>query len=168
MRFKAPKDIRPTSAKVREAIFNILWSSLGSLEGLACADFFAGSGSLGITALQKGANSCLFVDNNPLSCDSVRDNLAGDIIQKAKVLQRDILKTSYPEASFDIVFADPPYKLDEEAISKVFGIVKECLKKDGLFIFEFARKRKIDFKEFDLIDRRDYGDTSVYFFKHLT
>src|ERR1700727_3293639 len=72
---KLPPSVRPTSDRVREAIFDIL-GSRGGVEGLAVVDLFCGSGALGVEALSRGASSATFVDQDPAALDAVRTNLA--------------------------------------------------------------------------------------------
>ena len=74
----APKGdaTRPTADRTREALFSMLVSRLGSFEGLAVADLFAGSGALGIEALSRGAASCLFVEQDRAALDALKANLA--------------------------------------------------------------------------------------------
>ena len=74
----APKgeETRPTADRTREALFSMLVSRLGSFEGLAVADLFAGSGALGMEALSRGAASCLFVEQDRAALDALKSNLA--------------------------------------------------------------------------------------------
>ena len=67
---------RPTADRMRETLFNILTSRLGSFEGLSVADLFAGSGALGLEALSRGADSCLFVEEDKRAIEAIRKNLA--------------------------------------------------------------------------------------------
>jgi 16S rRNA (guanine966-N2)-methyltransferase len=105
--------VRPTSDRVREAIFDILYS-LGGVEGLQVADLFAGSGALGIEALSRGASSVTFVERDPLSVAAIRRNLesvgldGGD--GDATVVRADVDTWVGTTASrYDLVLCDPPY-----------------------------------------------------------
>ena len=75
---KAPpgEATRPTADRTRETLFNMLTSRLGSFEGLAVADLFAGSGALGLEALSRGAASCLFIEQDPAAIRALRANIA--------------------------------------------------------------------------------------------
>lgn len=103
--------VRPTSERVREALFNAL-GSLDVLEGATVLDLFAGTGALGIEALSRGATSAVFVDADPQAVRAVKDNLAvtgfGD---RAKVVQADVFRflADRPPEGVDVTFADPPY-----------------------------------------------------------
>src|SRR5204863_1751944 len=114
-RLRAPKGIttRPTSDRVREAIFNSL-DSMGAVDGASVADLFAGSGALGIEALSRGAASAVFVDDDREAAAAIRDNLATTEMAgpAAAVVQSDVLRWSATASSFDLVLIDPPYTFD--------------------------------------------------------
>jgi 16S rRNA (guanine966-N2)-methyltransferase len=102
---------RPTTDRVREAIFNSLGSS-GVLEGAVVADLFAGSGAVGIEALSRGAERCVFVERDRAALRALADNLdALDLGDRAKVLASDVMSVA-GTIDADIVFADPPYDFD--------------------------------------------------------
>lgn len=102
---------RPTTDRVREAIFNSLGSS-GVLEGALVADLFAGSGAVGIEALSRGAERCVFVERDRAALRALNDNLdALDLADRAKVLAADVMSVA-GTIDADIVFADPPYDFD--------------------------------------------------------
>ena len=102
-------ETRPTADRVRETLFNMLASRIGSFEGLRVADLYAGSGALGLEALSRGAAFACFVEQDARALASIRANvdaLAG--AERAQLLARSAsaLPTSQP---FDLIFADPPY-----------------------------------------------------------
>ena len=98
---------RPTADRVRETLFSMLTSRLGSFEDLRVADLFAGSGALGLEALSRGAASATFVDNNARAAAAIRAN-AARLGADVQLLQGSAL--SLPRsAPFDLLFADPPY-----------------------------------------------------------
>jgi 16S rRNA (guanine966-N2)-methyltransferase len=116
-RLRAPvaPTVRPTSDRVREAIFDILFS-LGGVDGLRVADLFAGSGALGIEALSRGASSVTFVDRDPTALEAVRANLASVGLAEAErsgdatVVRADVDAWVATTASrYDLVLCDPPY-----------------------------------------------------------
>lgn len=106
----APKGdtTRPTADRTREALFSMLTSRLGSFEGLAVADLFAGSGALGIEALSRGAASCLFVEQDRFAVEALRANLArlGAI---GDVRAMSVLGLGSATAPLDVMMMDPPY-----------------------------------------------------------
>ncbi len=106
---------RPTSDRVREAIFNTLFG-LMDLTDATVVDLFAGSGALGIEALSRGAASAVFVDDDRQARAAITSNLnALDLTSRAKVLPDDALswiERTARRAAADIVFVDPPYGYD--------------------------------------------------------
>jgi 16S rRNA (guanine966-N2)-methyltransferase len=113
--------VRPTSERVREALFNSL-GSLDAVEGAAVIDLFAGTGALGIEALSRGAASAVFVDADPRAVSVVKENLvATGLADRARVVQADVLRflanpppdPGDDRALYDVAFADPPYAFDD-------------------------------------------------------
>lgn len=171
MKFAAPKNIRPTTSKVREAIFSSLRSQIGSLADLHCLDLFAGSGALGITALQNEAASCTFVDSAFESCQCVKENLQkAKLTEKAQVIKKDVLKFQIEDnQKFNLVFADPPYALEANKVTLLFALVNTFLIENGIFVFEFGAKSDINLENTDLklLNKKVYGDTAVWFLQKL-
>lgn len=119
-RLTAPesRSVRPTSDRVREAIFDILFS-LGGVEDLQVADLFAGTGALGIEALSRGSASVTFVDCDPLSLETIRHNLVsvgladGERDGHATVIRADVENWVASAVSrYDVILCDPPYAFD--------------------------------------------------------
>lgn len=107
----APKGdaTRPTADRTRETLFSMLLSRLGSFEGLAAGDFFAGSGALGLEALSRGATSCLFVEQDRAAVDALRANCAKLGIERPDIRQTSVLALGSAPAPLDLIFMDPPY-----------------------------------------------------------
>ncbi|HEX8511574.1 MAG TPA: 16S rRNA (guanine(966)-N(2))-methyltransferase RsmD [Allosphingosinicella sp.] len=101
------QDTRPTADRVREALFSMLASRVGSFEGLQVADVFAGSGALGLEALSRGAAHCVFVENDRRAVDSIRANIAA-LEASGEVLARGAEHAALPHP-VDLAFLDPPY-----------------------------------------------------------
>jgi 16S rRNA (guanine966-N2)-methyltransferase len=102
---------RPTTDRVREAIFNSLGSA-GVLEDALVADLFAGSGSIGIEALSRGAEHCVFVERDRRALRALEENIDSlDLNSRVKVLAADANSVA-GRLDVDIVFADPPYDFD--------------------------------------------------------
>lgn len=114
-RLRAPdgRDVRPTSDRVREAVFNALWS-LDVLEGARVVDLFAGTGAMGIEALSRGAAHATFVEQARDALELVEANIdALGLRDRATVVRGDVagfLATTTER--FDLVLADPPYRYD--------------------------------------------------------
>jgi 16S rRNA (guanine966-N2)-methyltransferase len=115
-RLQAPagRQVRPTSERVREALFNAL-GSMDALAGATVLDLFAGTGALGIEALSRGAMAATFVDADARSIAAIKANLrATGLAEQSRVVQADVFRflTDTPPAGVDIAFADPPYAFD--------------------------------------------------------
>ncbi|SDD34146.1 16S rRNA (guanine(966)-N(2))-methyltransferase RsmD [Glycomyces harbinensis] len=108
---------RPTSDRVREALFNSLAPG-GDLDGLRFADLYAGSGAVGLEALSRGASAALFVESHVLTAKLLRKNIADLGAAGAEVICAPVEKAlqSEPALPFDIVFADPPYAVTDAEI----------------------------------------------------
>lgn len=106
----APKGdtTRPTADRTREALFSMLTSRLGSFEGLAVADLFAGSGALGIEALSRGAESCLFVEQDGAALDALKGNLA-KLGTRGDVRAGSVMALGPAIKPLDLIMMDPPY-----------------------------------------------------------
>jgi len=99
---------RPTSDRVREALFSMLASRLGTFEGLRVADLFAGSGALGLEALSRGAAHCSFVETDRAALDAIRRNVAA-LGAEGDILAGSAFHARLP-GPLDLAFLDPPYR----------------------------------------------------------
>jgi 16S rRNA (guanine966-N2)-methyltransferase len=115
----APKGeaTRPTADRTREALFSMLVSRLGSLEELAVADLFAGSGALGLEALSRGAGSCLFVEQDGAALDALRANIATFSAKGAEVRAGSVMALGPARAPLDLIMMDPPYGTGAGAVA---------------------------------------------------
>lgn len=169
----ADRDIRPTSDRVREAVFNILehrdWGS-GGVSVIANArvlDAFSGTGALGLEALSRGAAHATFMDKNRAALDLCRQNL--DTLgerKSADVLQGDCLKPARPAAGCGLVFLDPPYN------KALAGPALDALRDAGwigpgtICVVETGSKENPEFPDgFDTLDERKYGAARIYFLR---
>lgn len=155
-------EIRPTADRVKESLFNILYSEIS---GASVLDLFCGSGNLGIECLSRGAR---FVHFNDISKDSVavlKNNLARLHESNYSVTTLDYSLCLSKVNGFDLIFIDPPY-------AKEFGI--EALKiigegnhlnADGTAVFERDRSFTGEIAGLELYDERKYGKTYLSFFK---
>jgi len=108
----APKGMatRPTADRTRETLFSMLYSRLGTFEGLKVADLFAGSGALGLEALSRGAAHCLFVDQDGAAIDAITANArALGAAASADIRRMSVLSLGQAPAPLDLVILDPPY-----------------------------------------------------------
>jgi 16S rRNA (guanine966-N2)-methyltransferase len=110
LRAPAGEGTRPTADRTRETLFAMLTSRLGSFEGLAVADLFAGSGALGLEALSRGAASCLFVEHEAEALRALRANIAALRAQpQCTVEARSVMQLGPAAKPFDLLLLDPPY-----------------------------------------------------------
>lgn len=170
----APKGqtTRPTSDRVREAIFNILTHNdliPSGLEGARVLDLFAGSGAMGIEALSRGAKYVLFVEDAIPARGAIRTNLENiNALGTNKIFNRDATKIGPmppgAQGPFTLVFADPPYGkgLGERAITE--AIKNNWLTPGACIVLEeSASSPAPNIPGTTLQDKRSYGDTKVYF-----
>ncbi|WP_066775273.1 16S rRNA (guanine(966)-N(2))-methyltransferase RsmD [Sphingomonas sp. CCH5-D11] len=108
---------RPTADRTREALFSMLTSRLGSFDGLAVADLFAGSGALGLEALSRGAASCLFVEQDRAALDALRANITTFAAPGADVRAGSVLALGPARAPMDLIMMDPPYGTGAGAVA---------------------------------------------------
>jgi 16S rRNA (guanine966-N2)-methyltransferase len=171
-----PKDdrVRPTSDKVRQAIFNILahkdFETGFVFEGAKVLDIFAGTGALGLEALSRGAIFCLFVDDSAESRALIRTNVESlNLTGVTKIWRRDGTEMGRLGAGaggpFDLAFLDAPYRrgLTERAMASLAQ--GGWLAKNALIVAETAADEELSAPPgFKLLDRRRYGETSVHTF----
>lgn len=163
---------RPTSDRVRESVFNILAHGISGfqIEGARVLDLFAGTGAMGLEAISRGARFCQFVDDSAEARGLIRKNSdALGAIGLVKIWRRDAteLGPCAPQPAFDLVFADPPYTkgLGARALNSL--LTGQWLNPSAIVVLEEAVKADIpDVQNLALVDRRDYGDTQVRFYRH--
>jgi 16S rRNA (guanine966-N2)-methyltransferase len=173
----APQDfrVRPTSDKVRQAVFNILaHGDFGiGLEGARVVDLFAGTGAMGLEALSRGARYCLFIDDDAGSRALLRSNVESLALTGAtKIWRRDAtsLGPMAPGAGgpFDLAFLDPPYR--KNLVAPALSSLEEggWLAPNALIIAEHALDESLDeVRGLERLDSRAYGDTAVEFFRRF-
>ncbi len=167
----AGRDTRPTSDRVREAMFSSLESDLGGLSGLTFLDVYAGSGAIGLEALSRGASAVVLVEANRRAAGVIRQNvrttgLRGAVVLMAKV-ERLVGEAPPTAAPFDIVFLDPPYALSGAEVSAVLTALGErgWLADDAAVVVERSfRTGEFDWPPgFDADRSRRYGDTVLWY-----
>ena len=160
----AAAHLRPTSDRVREAIFNLLINGgYGDpVTGARVLDLFAGTGALGLEALSRGAARVCFVDDGPVSLGLLRRNIG---LMRAEgnvdVLRRDATRLGAVRGEpFDLVFLDPPYGKGLGAAALGSAQAGGWLASDALVVWE-ERVAPAAPPGFDPLDQRKYGDTVV-------
>jgi 16S rRNA (guanine966-N2)-methyltransferase len=163
-------DVRPTSDRLREALFNVLAHAYGDVaEGARVIDLFAGTGALGIEALSRGATFALFVDDSAEGRALVRANVeALGLGGITKIFRRDATKLGAmpPQEPFTLAFLDPPYGrgLGGPALAALRD--GGWLAKGALCLLEERADAIIDIPAgFSELEKRSYGDTQVVFLR---
>jgi 16S rRNA (guanine966-N2)-methyltransferase len=160
-RLKTPHgaSTRPTSDRVREALFSIL----GDISGLRVLDLFAGSGALGIEALSRGASEAVFVESDRRAADVIRANLRAVGAQSARVHAESALAylaRARAGPPYGIVFADPPYSSAPRLGDRLSELLPPLLTDDSLTVTESDKRAPLELA-LPLVDERTYGDTRI-------
>jgi 16S rRNA (guanine966-N2)-methyltransferase len=161
---KTPKTgTRPTSDKVRQAIFNML-NARGAVVDAVVLDAFCGSGALGLEALSQGASSCVLWDKSPQAIRTTKENMADLQAAQAACALQDAAKIgARPDAQqkFTLVFLDPPY--DRGLIPQVMVALRagDWVEEDCLFVLEMATHENPDLSGYTTEQKKIYGDTKV-------
>ncbi|MCF6325686.1 MAG: 16S rRNA (guanine(966)-N(2))-methyltransferase RsmD [Devosiaceae bacterium] len=174
-RIHSPDDdtIRPTSDRVKEALFSILASRLpAGFVDIKVLDLFAGTGALGLEALSRGAQLAAFVDNGVQARGIIRSNIEFfGIGGQTKLLKRDAtdLGTAEKFLPFDLIFLDPPYGhgMAEKALES--GLDGGWFASSATLVLEEKRGCNVTVPGgFEMCDSRDYGASTVRFLKVLS
>jgi 16S rRNA (guanine(966)-N(2))-methyltransferase RsmD len=175
-RIAAPSglDTRPTSDRVREALFSTL-ESLTSMEGARFADLYAGSGAVGLEAASRGAAVVLLVEADPRAARVARTNIAalaaGPAVTLANGKVATVLGGGPPDGKpYDVVFADPPYAMSESEIEAVqAGLVRHgWLAPDAVLVLERSARSPgpIWVPAITSERSRRYGETVLWYGRH--
>jgi len=153
----ADNSVRPTTDKVKEALFSILTDRIW---GSKVLDLFAGTGNLGIEALSRGAELCVFCDSSRESIKLIKQNIAHCKAEGAIVKAGDFRKVlSNLNQKFDIIILDPPY--EKGMLDPCFELIREydLLAEDGVIVAEHRREEEMpdELYGFERIKERRYG-----------
>ncbi|GAA3951117.1 16S rRNA (guanine(966)-N(2))-methyltransferase RsmD [Actinomadura viridis] len=138
------RDTRPTSDRAREGLFSTVLALLGPLDGLRVADLYAGSGAVGLEALSRGAAHALLVESHPRALRVIRQNVAAlglpGAVPCADRVER--LAGRPPAEPYDLIFADPPYAMDDAAVTALLESLRDhgWAAPDALVVVERAAR----------------------------
>ncbi|NLV37257.1 MAG: 16S rRNA (guanine(966)-N(2))-methyltransferase RsmD [Clostridiaceae bacterium] len=162
-------ETRPTSDKVKESVFNIIAADIADSNVL---DAFAGTGSLGIEALSRGAKKAVFMDKSAISCGIIRENLVHTNLRD----QAEVYVTDYKSGierlcrkgyKFSVVFLDPPYNKNfiQEALKLVAK--NDIIDNGGIIVAEHSHYDDLpeSCDRLKAVDTRKYGDTMITIYK---
>jgi len=171
-RLKGPKnrDIRPTEDRIKESMFNIL----GYVDNESMVlDLCAGTGSIGIEFLSRGAKKAFFVDRSRESIQCIKENLIHTKLEdRAEIIRGDVIKAiinfGQRGIAFDYIFTDPPYNSEKLINDIIKHVSKSAILKrnNGIFIIEHEKSVTLDDEMYDLkrIDYRVYKNTCLSFY----
>ncbi|TAN39553.1 MAG: 16S rRNA (guanine(966)-N(2))-methyltransferase RsmD [Nitrospirae bacterium] len=172
-RGKAGSDLRPTSSKVREALFDIL---ARDIPGAFFLDLYAGTGTVGMEALSRGAARSCFVETEAHRISSISDSAGAfglaDRVMVRRIPVLDFLKNAAGSMmTCNVIFADPPYASEE--IPEVISLIdsKGLLSMNGCLVIEHASKTRLDAgdsRTLQLIKNYKYGDTMLTLFRRVS
>ena len=144
LRALAGLDVRPTSDRLRETLFNVLTAGApGALEGTAWLDLYAGTGAVGIEALSRGAGSVTFVEKTKQAARAIRENLKSlEISDGADVIEQDVLKAlPQLDGPYDYCFFDPPYRMEGQYEGVLRALSElNVMKPGGIVIAEHDKR----------------------------
>ena len=158
---------RPTSEKVREAVFSRL-DHLGVLEGANVLDLYAGSGALGLEAVSRGAGRAVLVDQARVAAGAAQRNVAalgaGDVVRVVRSSVESFLRRRDGGARWDLVFVDPPYDVPSADLDDHLSDLASSVTAGGLIVVERSTRSVApatqNWREYD---SRSYGETAVYY-----
>lgn len=168
-RLRVPADgTRPTSDRVREALFSTLLSEFGSLDGLRILDLFAGSGAVGLEALSRGAAHADLVEHDRKAADTIRGNVAelGATGGHTAAMSAARFIQQTPSAPYDVLFLDPPYAFDSGELHDLLESLGSPVwsQPDSLFIVERAKRDAFVWPAtFRSVKDKKYGETILWY-----
>ena len=166
---KVPSAVaRPTTDFVRQAVFSILGEKV---ENARVLDLYAGSGALGLEALSRGASSCIFVDEFRQASAVIEENLTKARLSGGHAVKAEVISfLKRDAATYDLIFADPPYWKhygDKDHMGDLFktSLLPPRLASDGWLVAEISANQKTPATDdFILTDRREYGGSAILFY----
>ena len=163
---------RPTTDFVRQAIFSILGEKILDARVL---DLFCGSGALGLEALSRGAESCLFVDEHRQAVSVTEENLKKARLDGGRTVKSEVFSFLKRErGNYDLILADPPYWKhygDPDLVAKLlnFPELEQRLSPTGNLVAEISSAQPTPpSPSLKLLDRREYGSSAILIFAHPT
>jgi 16S rRNA (guanine(966)-N(2))-methyltransferase RsmD len=161
---------RPPLDRQKEALFSML---AGAVEDARVLDLFAGSGSFGIEALSRGAASAVFVDSSPEAEAALKTNLEHTKLLGLSHLIRDnvisyLKKNASPEAPYDLIFLDPPFRIDDSDLAAVFETLRQggyARANSTIVLRLYAKREPADWPGFSQTKNRAYGDSRFMFYQ---
>ncbi|WP_137181691.1 16S rRNA (guanine(966)-N(2))-methyltransferase RsmD [Roseomonas sp. AR75] len=161
---------RPTSDRVRQALFDMLWHAPWAgrerVEGARVLDAFAGTGALGLEALSRGAAKAVFIEQDRAALAALRTNIAALKAEaNTRVIAGDATRPPRADAACGLVFLDPPYGKDVVARAVQALAASGWLAPDALVVAEVARDEVLDVPGFEAVAERAHGAARLVFLR---
>lgn len=167
----APDGTRPTTDRVREALFSALGSMVGDWSSVRVLDLFAGSGAVGLEALSRGARSATLVESDRRCLEILRRNAAA-VDPAAVVVAADVLRWVADGGPYDLVYVDPPYAMTQADVQSVLGGLGAdgVLAPGALVVVERSRRSPEPWPAtgWEGLRRKDYGETTLWYGRRAT
>ncbi len=175
MKLLAPKGMatRPITDRVKESLFSILVNRYDAIEQGLVADLFCGTGSLGLEALSRGAQSAIFIERDSRTTAILEKNIArAGFVAESKVIRANAFKIGAPTPAsgekFDLVFVDPPYPRSEDTTEKsqlgrLLTLLNEQMAPDGIAVVRTSEKTALldKYDRLQIMERRTWGTMAV-------
>ena len=165
-RLQVPTNItaRPTTDFAKEGLFNLLNNRI-DFEVIDVLDLFAGTGSIGFEFISRDCKSLISIEQNERHSAFIRKVCSELKIDNLSLIKTDVFKfIETCHSQFDMIFADPPYELQQLAQIPDLIFAKKLLKEDGLFVLEHSSKNNFD-QHPHFVEHRNYGNVNFSFFE---
>jgi 16S rRNA (guanine966-N2)-methyltransferase len=167
-------ETRPTSSRVREAIFSSVEHAVSGLDDLRVLDLFSGSGAFGIEAISRGAAEAVLIEKDLRAADTLHTNVANFGIKKARVVIADAFSDVAQKSgrgTFDVVFIDPPYSFEDQDVDALIAnlVKNDWLNEYAVIVVERGSRSQVQWPEsVEELRKKVYGDTSIWYGQYLT
>mgnify|MGYP000355271931 CR=1 FL=1 len=168
LRMPSSPSIRPSTNKVREALVDILRSRKKILNSKVL-DLFAGSGAVGFELLSNGAREVTFVEKSRTGVEAIKENaFRTRKEERIKIFKEDVARILEMLVAsgekFDIIYADPPYNINDQYLEELEEKILSILAEGGIFVLEHSARRTFTFQRLNLLTSKRYGDTILSFY----
>jgi 16S rRNA (guanine966-N2)-methyltransferase len=167
-------ETRPTSSRVREAIFSSVEHAVSGLDDLRVLDLFSGSGAFGIESISRGATEAVLIEKDLRAADTLHNNVANFGIKNARVVIADAFSEVSQKSgrgSFDVVFIDPPYLFEDGQVNTLINqlVENDWLNEYALIVVERGSRSHVVWPEsVEELRKKVYGDTTIWYGQYLT
>lgn len=167
-RIETPKGdgTRPTSDRVREALFSSLESELGGFDSIRVLDLFAGTGALGLEALSRGATDAVFVESDARAAAVISRNISALGLVNGRVARTTAARylPSAPEGACGLVFIDPPYAMETSVVAELVTALLPALAPEALIVVERSTRDPFTWPAgVEGVRHKKYGETTLWY-----